>query len=219
MRKYILVILWLSFVGGKVLAKNSWSRGELTLKNGSVLSGDVEYNWKAEILQYRDGNTVKAFSAYQLSEFKYFDDKHNALRKFVSINYPVNESFHRPVFLEEFGVGSLMVYRRFRHARDPIALGNPTAGGLDEKLIKNLENYHYYVVEGQTITNLDDFHNVLWPRMESEYGPELDHYLTSLPAAHRSTTFTRLLLIAHYNQLKAHDNWVKQKAENHISVE
>ncbi|WP_338874595.1 hypothetical protein WBJ53_03155 [Spirosoma sp. SC4-14] len=211
MKKYILLaILCLGFAGGNAQARNTWNHGELLLQNGLLLTGELDYNWKAEIVQYRDGNTIKAYSAFQVKEFKYFDDRLNTLRKFVTMDYLVKKSVYKPLFMEEFGTGSLMIYRRLRHAREPITLTNAPTGGVDEKLIRNLNNFNYYIQEGKTITKLDDFFRESWPTIEQEFAEEIHRYHTSLVAGFTGNTLTKLLLISHYNQLKAQANWARQ---------
>jgi len=211
MKKSVLIaILWLTFVGGKALARNTWSNGELSLKNGVVLTGELEYNWKAEIVQFREGNAIKAYSAFQVKEFKYFDDRLNTLRKFITVDYPIKESVHTPRFMEEFGIGSLMIYRRLRHARDPLKLNNASNAGIDDKLIRNINNFTYYVLEGDSLSKLDDFFRELWPNREQEFAREMQQYEATLAADFTSGTLAKLLLITHYNQLKAQASWTKQ---------
>jgi hypothetical protein len=211
----LLTILWLSFVGGKAMAKTLWNRGELSLANGTVLTGDLSYNWKAEIVQYQEGNTIKAFSAFQVKEFKYFDTQFNVLRKFIAVDYPLKQSFKRVLFLEEFGIGPMMIYRRLRHAHDPIKIGNPSAFGVDDQTIKRLDNFTYYIFEGDKITNLDDFAQTLWPRMKTEFSDELTHYSETLHID-MGSTLARLLLITQYNQLKVRAGHVTQlQLESH----
>ncbi|MCK8491360.1 hypothetical protein M0L20_05815 [Spirosoma sp. RP8] len=205
MKKYVLLaIVWLIAVETQAIAKNTWNRGELSLINGTVLTGDLSYNWRAEIVQYRDGNTIKAFSALQVREFKYFDVDQNTLRKFIVADQPDKSSRHR-LFLEEFGVGSMMIYRQLRHARDPIHIGNPMNTSIDDKSPKSLDRYVYYIYEGDQMTSLTDFNTELWPRMKAEFDDELTHYSATIQA-NFSSTLTRLLLIAQYNQLKARAN-------------
>lgn len=203
MKKYVLVIVWLSLVGGNALARNVWNQGKISLLNGTVLEGELSYNWKAEIVQYRQENTIKAFSAFQVQEFRYFDTELNTLRKFVAIDYPIKPLLPRPVFLEEFENGPLMVYRRLRHQYEPIKLVNSVASKVDDGLLKNLDSFHYYVFEDGQLTNLNDFSGVLWPRMQTEFTDELMHYAATLHID-LTSTLARLLLINQYNQLKIH---------------
>ena len=200
MKNYLLLV-WLSIAGGNTVAKTLWNRGELVLQNGTVLTGELNYNWRAEIVQYRAENTIKAFSAFQVREFKYFDDQLNTLRKFVAMDYPIKPSSPRIAFLEEFERGPVMVYRRLRRIHEPIKLVNSVKFGLDEEFIKNIDNFHYYVLTGDKMTALADFAHTQWPQMQTEFTDEFNLYVAKLHID-LTSTFARLLLINRYNQLK-----------------
>ncbi|GAB3491861.1 hypothetical protein GCM10027341_05330 [Spirosoma knui] len=205
MKKYLwITLIWLSSTGSSLLAKNPgmWSQGELVLMNGTRLEGELNYNWKAEIVQIRQNNTLKAYSALQVQEFKFFDNNHNTIRKFVAIDFPVKVTLRRPLFLEEFVSGPLMVYRRLRHIREPIKLTNPSMFGNDEELVKDVDNFTYFVYEGKDIVALDDFTRFMWPQMQEEFQVELKQYATHLQIDLNSTT-AQLMLINKYNYLKS----------------
>lgn len=208
MKKYVfLIVLWLSTAGGSARAKTppTWSSGELVLSDGTVLTGELNYNWKAEIVQLRQANVLKAFSAYQVRGFRYFDHVQNSLRKFIAMEYPVNSTVYRPLFLEEMLSGPLTVYRRLRHTHQWLRVVSPASFGRDDELIKDVDNFSYFVIDGNKMIDLDDFRRTLWPRMESEFDKELKRYVTKMQV-NLSSTLARLLLINHYNYLKLHDS-------------
>jgi hypothetical protein len=196
--------MWLSVAGGSALAKNSgvWSQGELTLMNGTQLEGQLNYNWKAEIVQIQVNNAVKAYSAFQVREFKFFDNSQSTIRKFVAVDLPVKHTLVRPLFLEEFVTGPLMVYRRLRHTKEPIKVNDPELFGTDEQLVKDVDNFNYFVFEGQDIIKLDEFSRSIWPRMQQEFSHELKQYASHLQMDITST-IARLMLINKYNYLKS----------------
>lgn len=197
----VLLATWL-FITGSALAKGPvWNRGELQLVNGTVLDGDLSYNWKAEIIQFRQGDAIKAYSAHQIESFRFFDDHLNTIRKFVAFDYPVKPTLHRPIFLEQCITGTLTVYRRLRHLRDPIPVVTPSAYRTDEALLDDIDNFTYYVVDANNVLNLDGFLRNLWPRLRDEFGDELQRYAGSLHMD-LNNTLARLLLINQYNTLK-----------------
>ncbi|RIV22552.1 hypothetical protein DYU11_16185 [Fibrisoma montanum] len=206
MKAYVLlIVLWLSAVGvGTSHAKGApnWNLGQLLLTNGTQIEGELNYNWKAEIVQVRQGNTIKAYSATQVDHFVFFDANQNTLRRFVAVEYPVRQSLMRKLFLEEFVPGTLTVYRRLRHTREPIKVISPIAYGDDEELVKDLDSFTYFVYdENGIITNLDNFTRDIWPRLKEEYGEELKHFVDG-QSLDLGTTLSQLLLINQYNALK-----------------
>lgn len=201
----LLTVLWLSAVGvgtSHARGEATWNEGQLLLVNGTQLEGELNYNWKAEIVQIRQGNTIKAYSASQVDHFVFFDANQNMLRRFVAVEYPVRQTLIRKLFLEEFVPGALTVYRRLRHTREPIRVVSPIAYGDDEELVKDLDSFTYFVYDANgMITNLDNFARDIWPRLKEEYGDELKHFLDG-QGLDASNTLSQLLLINQYNALK-----------------
>lgn len=182
----------------------NWNNGKIVLKNGTVSTGDLNYNWKAEIVQLRlPSGAIKAYSAFQVDQFMYFDEGQNALRKFVSIDYPVKTTLNRRLFLEEFTNGPYMVYRRLRHSREPIRIkiSKPTMYAKDNELVKDYDSFTYFVYNNNTFTDLDYFDRELWPKMEQEFGPELKQFIQARQI-NISSTISKLMIISHFNYLK-----------------
>ena len=204
MKNVFFFVVWLCVTGSSTLAKGPvWHQGKLYLVNGTVLEGRLSYNWKAEIVQIQQGDAVKAYSAFQVESFKYFDEAQNTIRTFVGFDYAVKPTLRRPLFLEECAKGPLMVYRRLRHIREPLKVVTPSAFGTDEGLFGDVDSFTYYVVDPTTNTvhNLDGFSRNLWPRLCNEFGDELRRYAGALQMD-LTNTMARLLLIHQYNTLK-----------------
>ncbi len=187
----------------------TWNTGQILLNNGTEIQGEISYNWKAEIVQLRQNGTIKAYSAHQINRFAYFDDANNALRHFSAVDYPVRKNFKRPVFLEEFTVGTFTVYRRLRHMHGLIPLAKPANYGKEGIQIEDYDNFSYYVYDGNTFVNMDKFNRDLWPQMNQEFGPELKRY-AEIRQLDTSNTAARLMLINQYNYLKAETQVAKQ---------
>ncbi|MBC3788832.1 hypothetical protein [Spirosoma utsteinense] len=205
MKQYIfLTLIGLSLAGGNASAKppTVWHTGVLLLSNGTELTGDLNYNWKAEIVQIRLGDGIKAYSAFHVREFTYFDDKINTLRKFASVEHPIRSSLRRLIVMEQLMEGPMTVYRRLRHAREPIAKRNLSSFGNDAELTQNLDSFDYFVYKDDGVVKLDHFVRDIWPVMQQEYHKELTQYGTTL-LIDRNTTLARLLFINQYNSLKA----------------
>jgi hypothetical protein len=213
MKRYtLLTLLGLSLLVGHASAKTPtiWNRGELFLENGTELTGDLNYNWKAEVVQIRQGDAIKAYSAFQVQAFRFFDNSLNTLRTFASVQDPAHSSLHRLLFMEQVMTGPMTVYRRLHHMREPIASQNPASFGSDAELVKDLDGFDYFVYENDSIISLDKFSQELWPVMQQECGDELTHYASTL-AIDKSSTVARLRIINRYNSLKS------QPASAHVA--
>ena len=181
----------------------SWNRGKLELNSGAVLEGEVNYNWKAEVVRLRLPNgIIKAYSAHQVNRFIYYDDTHHALRTFAAVDFVVKPLVERKVFLEECATGPMAVYRRLRHQHEPIRVKNPAMGGTDELVYDDLDSFVYYVYDDESMLELDRFAADVWPRMTKDFDNELNHYRTSRNLD-VSSIMGRLMLITQYNALKS----------------
>ena len=69
------------------------------------------------------------------------------------------------------------------------------------RFIKNIDNFHYYVLTGDKMTALADFAHTQWPQMQTEFTDEFNTYASTLHID-LTSTLARLLLINRYNQLK-----------------
>lgn len=202
-RSLCLVIVWLTALGSSVAARNAetWNQGELVLIDGTELKGDISYNWKAEIVQYRAGNKIKAYSAYQVRAFSYFDEHQHIPRNFFTINYADKTGGRqRPIFLEEVVTGPLPVYRELRSAREPIKLRDLSTFSSDEELVKNLENFTYLVFMNGELINLNMFYRTIWPKLKEAYEAELRRYAMRIRSG-ITNTLVQLMLINQYNYL------------------
>ncbi|OIN60215.1 hypothetical protein [Arsenicibacter rosenii] len=204
MKTYILfTLLWVT-AAGTCLAKDdiAWKTGKLQLNNGAEMAGSLNYNWKAEVLQLKlpDG-TIKAFSPSQVRSFMYFDENANDIRQFASVDFPVRRSTYRPVFLETITTGVMTVYRRLRHAKEPLRLSSTASYGNDDQLIKDYDNFNYVVYTNDTFIPLDEFNGSLWPQIQTEFGAELKAFVKARELD-TENTMSRLMMITQYNLLK-----------------
>ena len=207
MRKLLVAILTLMAVTTDLWAGTPpWNPGYVILPDGRKLEGQLNYNWKAEVVQVRlpDG-LVKAYSAGYVDSFAYFDNAQQLIRQFSTVDLPVSDEELRPVFLEELAKGSLTVYRRLRHAHELIKIARPMMYSDDSELVKDMDNFVYVVIdrEGQ-VFDLASFNKTLWPKM-STYQQQLTQYLRGLLMDTSSTT-ARLMLINQYNYLSLKQN-------------
>jgi hypothetical protein len=203
---------------GPARATTDWHAGLLVLADGTQLEGPLNYNWKAEIVQLRQANTTKAYSAFQIESFTFYDQAQSQQRTFVSLNFPVKPGLSRRLLLEECAKGPLTVYRRLRHAREPIKIGVPSAYGSDRELSRDTGSFSYYVVaatdhstpdEPARFLSVDKFYRDIWPLMLQKQGDNLKHLLSKGQLSMNDTE-VQLMLIGRYNTLEA---------EQHLSAE
>lgn len=200
MKKEILLLVMIGLISHTWSAYAiSWNPGKLMLRNGVELQGELNFNWKADIVQYRQEDKVKAYSIDQVSNFMYFDNQLNNLRKFVAINDCYLLQHGRPQFLEEIASGTLMVYRSLRITHTP---SNAANFDMDGKLMKSTNAFVYVVHTGNEWLGLNEFYNQRWPQLMSLYKDDLKYYIKS-PRNEVSRLVNRMVLICKYNALIA----------------
>ena len=202
MKSILLCLLtWSLSFAGAFGADADWNTGYVTMPDGRKIDGQLNYNWKAEVLQVKlaDG-TLKAFSAARLYSFTYYDNALNLLRKFVSVALPGNDDVQRTIIMEECTVGKMSVYRRLRHTHELIKAVRPSMFSQDKELVKDYDNFTYVVIENDQAFDLTYFSTDIWPRMTQQFDLQLTEYIRNRQLD-ISTTVARLVLINQFNYL------------------
>jgi hypothetical protein len=99
MKKLFVIIMLLAAVTAESLAGGPvWHSGYLILPDGRKLDGQLNYNWKAEVVQLRlpDG-LLKAYLAGYVDSFVYYDKTQQLLRFFNTVDLPGPDQELRPV--------------------------------------------------------------------------------------------------------------------------
>jgi hypothetical protein len=73
--------------------------------------------------------------------------------------------------------------------------------GIDEELVKDVDNFDYFVFADSSVIDLNNFARDLWPFMRNEFNEELKQFASKMQM-NLTSTLARLLLINHYNYLK-----------------
>ncbi len=182
-------------------AQDNWNQGRLVLQNNQVLEGAINYNWKAEVVQVRQGGRTRAFSAQQVAAFDFYDMQNNMLRHFVTLEYPVQATRMRPVLVEKVAEGPFAIYRRLRTARDLFRVNRPQQYGSDTGLLQDDDNFDYVVQTPGGFVKMDQFQQDVLPTlMAGKMGSQIRQYIRSHQLDTNSTT-TRLMLLVRYNAL------------------
>ncbi|WP_128546355.1 hypothetical protein [Larkinella soli] len=206
MKTWSIVILMVGITAGVGQAGAppylKWNSGLISLTDGRQLEGEVNYNWKAEVVLYHcpDGR-VQSFTADQVSQFRFFDENRGGHRRFLALSGPGVAGTGRKLFMEEVVSGAMPVYRRLRHQWYLFKLNTLNQYGDDTSLSRNTDNFRYYVMLNNTFTDLNDFERAIWPWMVKEFKTDLKRYRATTESR-MSGTFARLQVIMRYNFLE-----------------
>lgn len=202
-----MLVIWLLAAGGSAEARDltDWNAGELILRNGTEYKGELRFNWKAEVIQYRQGVTIKAYSASQIQAISYFDKQQNIIRKFVDVDYPTPSGQWHPRLFEQVVAGPIVVYREMRRVHELIKVANLSGfNSIDEEGINDVQSFTYFVATGSELLVLDDFYHKVWPTLTTNYEHEIREYSSHIHAV-MPLTVVRLRLISLYNSLVERD--------------
>lgn len=199
-----LLLLWSLSIADTMANNDTWNTGCVTMPDGYKVDGQLNYNWKAEVLQVRIANgSIKAYSAGRISSFTFFDNDLNVLRKFSTVAFISPDSTERFIFMEECTIGTLSVYRRLRHSHELIKVARPSMFGSDREMIKDYDNFVYMVLDDKQVTDFEHFGIDLWPHMQKEFGigKALAEYV-KIRQLDITSTLAKLMIINQYNRLK-----------------
>lgn len=180
---------------------NGWRAGQLTLQNDSIMTGELAYNWSAEIVMLRQASgCIRTFSARQVREFGWFDADLSKKRYFVSLTRPVTADKSEQGFYEVWLDGSLPVVRQLRRSRSMFrrSFERPVFYTDTRQLTQNPDQFDYFVYDDGQFWALDRFYTDIYAPLLARYDRELKQYVHIHNINDRSL-LGRLVLIDRYN--------------------
>jgi hypothetical protein len=165
----------------------------------SAVQGEVRYDWRADVVQYRRSGRIYTYSTHLLHSFSFFDPQLNAIRYFEAV--PVQKGRSARTFYEVMVDGSLKLIRR---PNQMVGFGVPVnlMPAEDSDLAFQLSGYTWYVYTEGKLVNMRNFRGKIWPVMKSQFGVELKKF-TDDYGVNPHTLTGKFRLINQYNVLKA----------------
>jgi hypothetical protein len=199
MRNFCAILLAFLVHWGTFAGEEGWYRGEVVFNGEATLRGEVRYDWRAGVVQYRRDGRVQTFGPHLLQSFSFFDVQLNAIRRFQALPSGAEDRQSAKTFFEVVLNGPLQLVRR---ASPAIGFGVP-AGLLpaeDADLAFQLSGYSYFVHTGGRFVPTSRFRQELWPAMARKFGPELKQFMKRYGVSRR-TMPGKLRLINQFNVL------------------
>jgi len=97
---WALILFVCTYVEAKDLPKNNWNYGQVVLKNGEVIKGDIQYDLKQNVALVKSKGLVKAYSVYNVDFFRFMDEHLKMIRSFYSMPYTYENGQQRLMFFE-----------------------------------------------------------------------------------------------------------------------
>lgn len=183
-----------------IAGEAGWNSGEVVFNSEASLSGEIRYDWRADVVQYRKGGRVHTYSPHLLQSFSFFDEQLNTIRRFQTLPLPEGKSRGAKQFYEVICSGPMQLVRR---PSQMLGFGLPTSlmPAEDADLSFQLSGYAYYVYIDDRFVSINHFRREIWPVMERELGAELKQYMKQYGVSRR-TMPGKFRLINQYNTLK-----------------
>lgn len=179
-----------------------WCSGHAVLENGEVLTGEVSFDLKFQVVRVRKNGMTQAYSAENLAYFELYDHIKKIHRKYVSVDSPVHPGYSRKAFFEVVSHGEISYLRRSEYVRRPRATEDMRAPHV---YLNTVCRHIYYVHEEEDgLTRVVNFEQEVLPLM-GRFSKQVDEYIDrcnlSLRKIHEQVRVVNL-----YNQLYAMDN-------------
>lgn len=203
----LVIVLFCSSLLYASAPKPIWQTGNVTFWDRSIWTGEVSYNWLAEMVLFRqpDGR-VQAFSVNQVSRFGWFDQSKNAYREFVALADSVSNVQTNRSFFEIYVDGPLSVVRQLRPQRGlRKALFSHPKHFVDQPILaSNSDFFDYFVYDTGRLRKVDRFYTDIYQPLMMNFDRQIRRYATTHNINDRSLQ-GRLVLICHYNFLVQQD--------------
>jgi hypothetical protein len=156
----LLFVFTASF--GQEFSKDMWHDGFVVTANGDTLSGKINYDIEANMVQFTNAQTIKAYSSYKVFYFEIFDAIYHNYRQFYTIPYKLRGNYETPVIFELLYEGGLSLLAREKLTQETISSTNPMWAG-NTRIIQNAIRYDFYFLDKKgNITYFNGRKSELW---------------------------------------------------------
>lgn len=173
-----------------------WCNGRLTLEDGEVIEGEINYDLKFEVVQIRDNGITRAFTAQSVLQFTLFDPIKFRQRDFIAIEHQLTSGYERKAFFEVLANGQITVLRKSKYIRRPRITEDYRAPHI---YMNAVCKHSYFAVKSKELVEIKNFEEQVLPWM-ARFEQEINHYIEEsrlkLKEAHEQVRVVNL-----YNQL------------------
>jgi len=175
-----------------------WNKGNVTLLNNNVLSGQVLMCEEVQLLLLKQGEITTIFAPDSVKSFSYHDKTSDEMRHFVTKEIK-GVSKSEVVFFELIVQGEVPLFKSHKY------LEKDRSGNLVE--VKNSpypfyewSDYSYYVVMNQELINLYSFKKEIYPKLKRTHPEELHSYVKKKRLGLSNPT-DQVKILKFYNEL------------------
>jgi len=187
----------------KISSKNSI----VILKNGEKVSGEIHFFYKSDLIQILEGTKKsKAFSAHQVDRFRFYDEKFETDRVFISLDLNA-QGYGKSQFYEVISWGAIEVLGRLRYEdKSHMHIYKRPRGKVDNAFVPKLITHDYLVYHQEGFLPLKKFYKeVLIKACEED--TDLSIFLKKEGIMNTNDVYAQLRIISYYNQKASNANF------------
>ncbi|GAA5028863.1 hypothetical protein GCM10011506_13840 [Marivirga lumbricoides] len=152
---FILFLFGSVVLHSQDLPNEMWHPGLVVLEEGDTLRGQIQYDFKTNLVQLAIDNKIKTFSSQQVLFLNFHCQFFKRFRYFYSIPYRLKGSMNVPVFFEILAEGRLTLMSREYVVVESInRYGNPMYRPLGVGGTREILTYDYYLLTDNGDINL-----------------------------------------------------------------
>jgi hypothetical protein len=197
---FFFIILASFQVKSQVLTNSSpWFDGSIRLNNNQILTGEMYINFDHNVLVMRRENLMKAYSAYMIHSFSFYDRQMELERIFQTCRLQGVSKNPGDYFLEVVALGEITMYRRERIVGIPFQM-NPYLFSRNSQTLALNDNFTYYLEHQDKMIKIKNFKRQIRV-IAADYYNEIEVFIRK---RHLNLTQARdqLKVVCYYNSLK-----------------
>ena len=149
---FLVALLFLFvFVSKSQFSTEEWHEGYIVTTEKDTITGLVNYDMEANIVQVSRKKNVKAFSSYKVFYFEIFDKIRQNYRQFYTLPYALKTSYKTPIIFEVLYEGNLSLLAREKIVQE-VANNNAQAWSNVRVVQPRIDHDFYFVDRKGNIT-------------------------------------------------------------------
>jgi len=149
----IIIILLAGFLSKGLtqeLPNEMWHPGVIVLNDGDSIRGNIQYDFKTNLVQLATEGQVKAFSSQQLLSVSFHGQYFKRFRYFYALPFSINGSVDVPVFFEILEEGPItLMSREYVVVQNNNNYNSPFYRGTPRTLnSRSILSYDYFFLTG-----------------------------------------------------------------------
>lgn len=190
----------------KISSKNSI----VILKNGERVSGEINFFYKSDLIQLLEGpNKSKAFTAHQVDKFRFYDEKFETDRVFISLDLS-SQGFGKSQFYEVISWGAIEVLGRLKYEdKSHMHVYKKPKPKVNDVFVPKLIAHDYFVYYKERFLPLKYFYKKVLIKACDE-DTSLSEYIRKEGILNTNDVYAQLRIISYYNQKVSDKNFDMQ---------